>query len=417
MGREPTADIHVEGPTVSRRHFQFEYHGENRLYVQDLGSANGTFLNGQRVNRSAVGHGDVIQLGEIRLVMNHRAFAKPKVIPFPNIRTEPGVDVRTFEPALPPLRPSAARKVLARPVPAPEVVLPKWVRLLVMPAVTTATAALLAWGLHTWVSSRNAVAVFEPEPLPTEKTKASRPSHTPKVRVPEVPAGKPPQVALRPASPESPVKKTVPLKLKEPLRNESLPAPTAKREPEAKEKVDATLARSLDHSLEEIGKGNLGNVDQLGASTPTESVSNLAGLKAMGGKAGVLGVDIKFPSVEEIEKAAKAASTAAPNASFKTPMKFDPKQYQAMLKSRIEGVDVCYYEHVKDGSEGKVAVWFSIGTNGGVLKSGVESSTFGNPSLSGCILEKISKLKLDPPPWDGFTVTYGFRFGMRQIKF
>ncbi|MFH1017111.1 MAG: FHA domain-containing protein [Pseudomonadota bacterium] len=436
-GRDPSADIRLEGSTVSRRHFQFEYHGENRLYVQDLGSSNGTFLNGRRVNRSAIGHGDVIQIGEIRLVVNHQAFARPKVIPFPNIRTEPGVEIRKLEPALPPpktspepgLRPLRPERAPAKPTRAPVVrrAVEKPRLKLARAAVLTATAGFLAWGVHSWISSRHAPEVAEVSAPAVGGAKVRATARAKdavgalvqvqsKPRVPALPApvAKEPPRASAEVSKERMPKSGEPLRLKEPPLKEG---PAVQVRQATKSGEGEAFARSLEHSLGSIGEGDLGNVNKLGVSGPSESRPNLAALKKMDGKAGVVDIDIKFPSVEEMEKAAQAEPGTSQNAPPKGPNKFDAKQYQAMLKERIQGVDQCYYENVKNGAEGKVSVWFSIGTKGQVKRTGVESSTFANASLSACILEKIQKLQLEPPPFDGFTVTYGFRFGARRIRF
>lgn len=62
IGRDPEAAICFEDPQVSRQHAILEIRG-NRARVTDLGSANGTWLNGRRVERHAtVADGDVLQI-------------------------------------------------------------------------------------------------------------------------------------------------------------------------------------------------------------------------------------------------------------------------------------------------------------------------------------------------------------------
>ena len=51
MGRDPTCDIHLTDRRVSRRHSEIRGHN-GRWYVFDLGSANGTWLEGIRVMES-----------------------------------------------------------------------------------------------------------------------------------------------------------------------------------------------------------------------------------------------------------------------------------------------------------------------------------------------------------------------------
>lgn len=66
-GRHPDADIFLDDVTVSRRHLQFLRAG-TVFSVRDLGSLNGTFLNGERIETEVVLHdGDEVQIGKYRL--------------------------------------------------------------------------------------------------------------------------------------------------------------------------------------------------------------------------------------------------------------------------------------------------------------------------------------------------------------
>ena len=48
VGRAPTSDIAIFDPTISRRHAEVQI-DESGVHVRDLGSSNGTFLNGNRL--------------------------------------------------------------------------------------------------------------------------------------------------------------------------------------------------------------------------------------------------------------------------------------------------------------------------------------------------------------------------------
>lgn len=50
MGREATNDIVVEQPLVSRKHAMIFYR-DTGFWIQDLGSQNGTYVDGQRVGQ------------------------------------------------------------------------------------------------------------------------------------------------------------------------------------------------------------------------------------------------------------------------------------------------------------------------------------------------------------------------------
>lgn len=69
IGRSDEASIQVLDMKVSRVHCRVEPDGES-LLVSDLGSTNGTFINGKRVG--ALGraiHGDEIVVGKARLLV------------------------------------------------------------------------------------------------------------------------------------------------------------------------------------------------------------------------------------------------------------------------------------------------------------------------------------------------------------
>ena len=62
IGRDAMADIVIEDTAVSRRHVRISGH-DGAFFVEDLGSANGTFVLGVKVSRQLLESGDRIQLG------------------------------------------------------------------------------------------------------------------------------------------------------------------------------------------------------------------------------------------------------------------------------------------------------------------------------------------------------------------
>jgi phosphoserine phosphatase RsbU/P len=73
IGRTAPAEIVLEGSTVSRRHCRLELAGD-RLLISDLGSTNGTFVNGVRVEAAiALQDGAVIAVGAHRLRYHRRS--------------------------------------------------------------------------------------------------------------------------------------------------------------------------------------------------------------------------------------------------------------------------------------------------------------------------------------------------------
>ena len=69
LGRTGDAQVAVADPEVSRRHLRFESRS-GRAYVEDLGSSNGTFLNGRRLTEPIeIRAGDEIDVGTTRIVV------------------------------------------------------------------------------------------------------------------------------------------------------------------------------------------------------------------------------------------------------------------------------------------------------------------------------------------------------------
>lgn len=62
IGRRPTSDLVLNFEGVSRRHAQIVYRGDDYV-LEDLGSANGTTVGGERITRHVLRDGDIIRFG------------------------------------------------------------------------------------------------------------------------------------------------------------------------------------------------------------------------------------------------------------------------------------------------------------------------------------------------------------------
>lgn len=66
MGRSPQCAIPLSHPSVSREHARIVLQGAGAV-ISDLKSSNGTFVNGERVDQTALRPGDEIRLGQFTL--------------------------------------------------------------------------------------------------------------------------------------------------------------------------------------------------------------------------------------------------------------------------------------------------------------------------------------------------------------
>jgi pSer/pThr/pTyr-binding forkhead associated (FHA) protein len=79
IGRAPENDLQLSVDGVSRQHARLTPDGDG-FWIEDLNSANGTFLNGVRVTKERLAHLDVITLGRVAdLIVDARSVAAPAV--------------------------------------------------------------------------------------------------------------------------------------------------------------------------------------------------------------------------------------------------------------------------------------------------------------------------------------------------
>ena len=68
VGRDEGADVHIDNPSVSRRHAEIRLTDDGWV-VEDLGSSNGTFMQGKRLEHAySIGLGDEIGFGKFSIV-------------------------------------------------------------------------------------------------------------------------------------------------------------------------------------------------------------------------------------------------------------------------------------------------------------------------------------------------------------
>jgi FHA domain len=72
IGRRPDSAIFLDDVTVSRDHALVVRRGDD-LYLDDLGSLNGTYVNRHRVDSHRLADGDELQIGKYKLTFLSRA--------------------------------------------------------------------------------------------------------------------------------------------------------------------------------------------------------------------------------------------------------------------------------------------------------------------------------------------------------
>ena len=93
VGREGENDFLVTHPSISRQHCEV-WLTEDSVLVRDLGSSNGTYIEGQPVSEAQVFTGQTLRLGEVEMIL---ADAPTRVI-VPNLHLPHNFNIPTSMP-------------------------------------------------------------------------------------------------------------------------------------------------------------------------------------------------------------------------------------------------------------------------------------------------------------------------------
>ncbi len=112
IGKQASSHLRIDDEDVSRMHAVIEVGGPDEVYVIDLGSSSGTFVNGQKVNKSKLKSGDEITLGQTSVRVSIGAAAAAAA---------PAPTAAAAAPAAParPAPPAAAKPAASAPLPPP----------------------------------------------------------------------------------------------------------------------------------------------------------------------------------------------------------------------------------------------------------------------------------------------------------
>jgi pSer/pThr/pTyr-binding forkhead associated (FHA) protein len=70
VGRAARSDFVVDSAMVSRVHCRLMLNDGDQLELEDLGSTNGTFVNGQKVTKVKLNDGDMVTIGRVQFVVS-----------------------------------------------------------------------------------------------------------------------------------------------------------------------------------------------------------------------------------------------------------------------------------------------------------------------------------------------------------
>lgn len=142
IGRRPYNDIVIDHLAVSGEHAVILLSADGSAEVEDMGSTNGTFVDGQTIKRHVLRNGDMVEVGKYKLRYladqappdyEKTVFLKPGMLP-------PAVPPRAAPapaPVAPPL--SALVRVMSGPAAGREVALTKVVTTIGKPGVAVAS--------------------------------------------------------------------------------------------------------------------------------------------------------------------------------------------------------------------------------------------------------------------------------------
>ena len=150
LGRRPYNDIVIDNLAVSGEHAVVHLHAASGIVeVEDIGSTNGTYVNGKAVQRQALRNGDTIEIGKYKVRFlseeeNHNyektMVFKPGMVPPPRPAAAAAhVPLPPVASPPPPATPMAAIRVLSGAAAGREVLLTKVVTTIGKPGVAVAS--------------------------------------------------------------------------------------------------------------------------------------------------------------------------------------------------------------------------------------------------------------------------------------
>lgn len=155
VGRSSESDLQVEGESVSRKHARIVVRS-GAVFAEDMGSRNGTFVNGRRIaERTQVSLGDAVQFGEARFELLAAAPAEARtVVMSRDAAPKPSVEPPSRPAAAPPSEPIVERAPQPSHPAAPPPPPPR-------PAPVSASSALAVEPRYASIASRALAQIID----------------------------------------------------------------------------------------------------------------------------------------------------------------------------------------------------------------------------------------------------------------
>ena len=125
IGRDSSNSVAINDAEISRKHARLTFQG-GKYVIEDLGSTNGTFVNGQRlVSAVVLKSGDVVSFGE-QIVLMYEALSSDPGETMISARKSPSRPSPTPAPAPSPVPAPAPQQYYSAPAPGALITKPKY---------------------------------------------------------------------------------------------------------------------------------------------------------------------------------------------------------------------------------------------------------------------------------------------------
>jgi pSer/pThr/pTyr-binding forkhead associated (FHA) protein len=163
VGRDSTNEIVINDAEISRRHARLTFQG-GKYVLEDLGSTNGTFVNGQRLAGPRVlKTGEVVSFGEqIVLVFEATHFDAGATVVSPRAAAVPAASRPAMPPPPPPAEYVGSVPVNPSPAPLPGTVIRRTNPVLIVVSVGVFLFLCMCIGFFWWVDATYRWCLFFP---------------------------------------------------------------------------------------------------------------------------------------------------------------------------------------------------------------------------------------------------------------